>query len=232
MLLRRRQANVLLSGLCGILLLLFTSCGTNSAPIVTKPLPDFALSLSPASLSITTASSQNLAVSATASNGFSGTINVSLSGLPSGVTGTPSTFSLTPGTSTSIALTAAANAVVGKVIAVVITGTSGSLSHTDNLALEIDAPAPPPDFTLSFTPQSLTITAGATGQQVALSATAQNGFTGAVNVAVSGLPTGVTASPSTLSLAPGTPQNLTLTAAANAVDRKSDRNHYRHLRHH
>jgi hypothetical protein len=220
MLIRRRQANVLLSGLCGILLLLFTSCGTNSAPIVTKPQPDFALSLSPASLSITAASSQNLAVSATASNGFSGTINVSLSGLPSGVTDTPSTFSLTPGTSTSIALTAAANAVVGKVT-VVITGTSGSLSHTADLALEIDAPAPPRDFTLSVTPQSLTITAGATGQQVALSATAQNGFTGAVTVAVSGLPTGVTASPSTLSLAPGTPQNLTLTAAANAVAGKA-----------
>ena len=53
---------------------------------------------------------------------------------------------------------------------------------------------------------------------MALSATAQNGFTGAVNVAVNGgLPTGVTASPSTLSLAPGTPQNLTLTAAANSA---------------
>ncbi len=190
------------------------SCGSSSAP--GGPQPDFALSLSPQSLSITAASSQSLAVSVTASNGFSGTVMLSLSGLPSGVTSVPSTLSLTPGMPKIIALTAAANAVVGKAT-VIVTGTSGSLTHTASLALEINAPALPPDFTLSVAPQSLTITAGATGQQAVLSATAQNGFNSTVNVAVSGLPTGVTASPSTLSLSPGTPQNLTLTAAASAA---------------
>ncbi len=44
-----------------------------------------------------------------------------------------------------------------------------------------------------------------------------NSFTGTVAVAISGLPTGVTANPATLSLTPGAPQTITLTAAATAA---------------
>jgi len=77
-------------------------------------------------------------------------------------------------------------------------------------------PPTTPDFTLSIAPTSLTLTGGATGSAVNVSATAQNSFTGAVSVALTGLPTGVTASPTTLSLTPGTPQSITLTAAVTA----------------
>ncbi len=49
-----------------------------------------------------------------------------------------------------------------------------------------------------------------------LTATALNGFTGNVSVALSGLPAGVTANPASLSLTPGTPQSVTLTAGNNA----------------
>ena len=48
-------------------------------------------------------------------------------------------------------------------------------------------------------------------------ATAVNSFAGTVNVALTGLPVGVTASPATLSLAPGVAQNITLTPAITAV---------------
>ena len=50
-----------------------------------------------------------------------------------------------------------------------------------------------------------------------LSATALNGFSGTASVAVSGLPAGVTASPASLTLTPGTPQSVTLTAGNNAA---------------
>jgi hypothetical protein len=50
-----------------------------------------------------------------------------------------------------------------------------------------------------------------------VNAAAANGFTGLVTVAITGLPSGVTASPATLSLTPGSAQNVTLTAASTAA---------------
>jgi len=76
--------------------------------------------------------------------------------------------------------------------------------------------APLPDFGLSASPTTLTIVAGATGSQVSVLATALNSFSGTVTVTISGLPTGVTASPATLILTPGTAQSTTLTAAVTA----------------
>jgi hypothetical protein len=84
------------------------------------------------------------------------------------------------------------------------------------VALTVTA-APPPDFTLTVTPASLTLTAGALGQQISVTAAEVNGFSGTVAVTVSGLPAGVTVAPSTLTLTPGTAQTLTFTAAANAA---------------
>ena len=60
------------------------------------------------------------------------------------------------------------------------------------------------------------LTAGSTAQ-VNVSAEAFNGFTGPVSATVSGLPSGVTASPAILTLTPGTPQTITLTAVSNAA---------------
>jgi hypothetical protein len=75
----------------------------------------------------------------------------------------------------------------------------------------------PPGFSLAITPQSLSLTPGATGLPVQVAATALSGFTGSVSVALSGLPANVTASPASLTLTPGTPQSVTLTAANSAV---------------
>src|SRR5277367_2484016 len=73
------------------------------------------------------------------------------------------------------------------------------------------------DFSLTASPATLTLTAGATGQAVAVTANALNGFTASVNVTLSGLPAGVTANPSTLTLTPGTAQNVTLAASTAAA---------------
>jgi outer membrane protein assembly factor BamB len=75
----------------------------------------------------------------------------------------------------------------------------------------------PPDFTLTLSPASLTITAGAAGTQVGVTATAINSFSGTVSVAITGLPAGVTANPSAMSLTPGIAQSTTLAAATTAA---------------
>jgi outer membrane protein assembly factor BamB len=73
------------------------------------------------------------------------------------------------------------------------------------------------DFSLTTTPAAITLMPGVPGQQVSVNAAPVNGFTGMVTVAITGLPTGVTAEPATLTLTPGTAQNVTITAAATAT---------------
>ncbi len=206
----------LLAVLSAAISVAIAGCGTNASNSVTSPPPaaDFTLSASPSTLTLTAgAMGQGISVSATALNGFTGSVSVSLSGLPAGVTAAPSTLTLTPGTAQNVTLTALASAAAG-MATITFTGTSGTLSHTAMVALTVTAAAPPPDFTLTLSPTNLGLTAGASGQAVSVTATALNGFTGSVSVSLTGLPTGVTASPSTLTLTPGTAQNLTLTAAS------------------
>jgi hypothetical protein len=100
---------------------------------------------------------------------------------------------------------------------ITLTGTSGSLNHMAIVALTLTAAAPAPDFSLTVAPTSLALTAGAAGHAVVVNANALNGFTASVNVTLNGLPTGVTANPSTLTLTPGTAQNVTLTASSTAA---------------
>lgn len=73
-----------------------------------------------------------------------------------------------------------------------------------------------PDFTFAVSASTVSVTAGGAAQSVNLSATAVNGFTGTVQVAISGLPAGVTASPSTPSVTVGTPVAVSFTAASTA----------------
>ncbi len=209
-------ASVLASIFCAAILVSIAGCGSNASNTISAP-ADFALTASPATLSLTAgATGQTVGVTANALSGFAASVNVTLSGLPAGVAANPSTLTLTPGTAQNVTLTAASTAVAG-MATITLTGTSGSLNHTATVALTVTAAAPASDFSLTVRPMSLNLTAGAAGQVVAVTANALNGFTASVNVALSGLPAGVTANPSTLTLTPGTAQNVTLTAASTAA---------------
>ncbi len=78
-------------------------------------------------------------------------------------------------------------------------------------------PPPTQDFTLAVTPTSLTVQAGGVGSPVSVKATAVNSFLEPVTVTITGLPAGVTADPSSLTLAPGVAQSTTLIAASSAA---------------
>jgi hypothetical protein len=115
---------------------LSVGCGSVTA---TKSTPDFSFSANVSSLTLTAGgSAQPVKLSATALNGFSGTINVTTSGLSSGVTASPSTLSLTPGTQQTVNLTASAAATV-TTSTVVFTATSGMLSHSASVAVTVSA---------------------------------------------------------------------------------------------
>jgi hypothetical protein len=180
--------------------------------------PNFTLGATPATVSLTAnGTPATVSLLATAQDGFSGNVQVTIAGLPAGVTAQPSPLTLTPGTAATLTLTAPAGTAAGS-STVTLTGTSGSLTHTASVAVSVTAPPPPaePDFSLAVTPASLNLTVGAAGQPVQLTATALNGFTGTASLALSGLPAGVTANPASLSLTPGTPESVTLSAGNSA----------------
>ena len=150
--------------------------------------PNFSLSASPTSLTVTQGSSGSTTIKETPSGGFTGSVTLSASGLPSGVT---ASFATNPTTGTSVlTFTASATATTGT-STVTITGTSGSLTHTTTVSLTVSATATP-NFSLSASPASLTIKQGTSGTAT-ITETPSGGFTGSVTLSASGLPSGVTA---------------------------------------
>jgi uncharacterized membrane protein len=163
---------------------------------------DFALAGPASTVALTTGATAQINVSADAFNGFSGQVAASLAGLPAGVTASLSSLTLTPRTAQTITLTAAPNVATGSAT-LTLQGTSGTLSHNLEFPLAVSAQVAAADFSLSLNPSSLTLTPGGSAGQVALSATALNGFTGSI-----------AAQPSSFVLSPGGSQNISFSAAS------------------
>ena len=100
------------------------------------PTPDFTMSASPASASVTQGSSVTDTITISPQNGFTGSVALSASGLPTGVTASFNPSSTTG--SSTLTLTASSTATTGTKT-VTITGTSGSLTHTTTLSLTVNA---------------------------------------------------------------------------------------------
>ncbi len=191
-----------------LLLLLLISCGGSSPKSTSTPEADFSLSTTPSTITLNPGGpSQQLSITATSMNSFTGTITLTIAGLPAGVTAQPSALILTPGAAQNITFTAASLA-AAVTATLTLTGTSGNLTHSTTVSATV---TPPPDFSLSVSPASLTL-AGGSNSQVSVMANPINSFTGTVSVSVGGLVGGVTASPSTFNLTPGTAQTVTLNA--------------------
>jgi subtilase family serine protease len=178
--------------------------------------PSFTLSASPSSLSITQGNSGTSTITVTDAGGFTGSVTLAASGLPSGVT---AAFGTNPTTGTSVlTLTASSTATTGT-STVTITGTSGSLTATTTIALTVSATATP-NFTIAASPTSLTVTQGSTGTST-ITITSTGGFNSATTLSATGLPTGVTAAFSTNPVTPAAngsaTSTLTLTASSTAT---------------
>jgi subtilase family serine protease len=178
--------------------------------------PSFTLSASPSSVSVTQGASGTSTITVTDVGGFSGSVTLAASGLPSGVT---ATFGTNPTTSTStLTLTASSTATAGTAT-VTITGTSGSLTATTTVSLTVNTAASP-NFTIAASPTSLSVNQGASGTST-ITVTSQNGFDSATTLSASGLPSGVTASFSTNPVTPASggsaTSTLTLTASSSAT---------------
>jgi N-acetylneuraminic acid mutarotase/sugar lactone lactonase YvrE len=174
----------------------------------TIPVPSFTLAISPASLSITQGASGTSTITVSDKNGFTGKVTLAVSGLPSGVT---AAFATNPTAGTSVLKFTTSSSATTGAFTVTVKGTSGALSATTTLALTVN---PAPTFIMGASPASLTVAQGASGKST-ITVVNQNGFTGKVTLAASGLPSGVTAAFGT-NPTTGT-SILTLTASSTAA---------------
>ncbi len=116
-------------------LLLPLALGCGSHP--NTPVSGFTLSAAPATISLTNGgAAQAITVAATALSGFSGPVNLTLSGLPAGVTASPSTLSITPGQLRQIMLTAT-GAPVSSAAKITVTGTAGAFISSATATLAV-----------------------------------------------------------------------------------------------
>ena len=169
--------------------------------------PNFIVLSSPNTMTIAPSSSGTSTITITSVNGFSGSVTLSASGLPTGVT---AAFSPNPATSNStLTLTASAKAAKGTAT-VTITGTSGNLTNSIPISLTVAKPS----FTLTASPSTVILEPGGSGTS-AITINPVNAFSGNVTLTVSKLPAGVTAAFSPNPVTSGSVLTLMATKTSN-----------------
>src|SRR5713226_7198938 len=115
------------------------------------PSPDFGISFSSGSITLAQgATSAPLILAVSPMHGFQGDVQVTLSGLPSGVTSTPAgALTISAGSSASLTLSAASTAVTGN-FSLIAQATGGGDSHSASINGTVQAGAPPAASRTSF----------------------------------------------------------------------------------
>ena len=172
--------------------------------------PSFTLTATPTTVGINQGASGSSTITVQPLYGFSGSVNLAVAGLPAGVTASFSPTSTTG--SSTLTLTASSTAVPNSTT-LTVTGTSGTLTASTTVTLSIQGP----NFRLS---SGGTVNLGRGNSATSyVSVLDQYGFAGLVNLAISGLPAGVTASFSPNPSATGS--TITFDAAAAATPGQS-----------
>jgi cellulose 1,4-beta-cellobiosidase len=177
------------------------------------PATDFQLVVSPAALTLNQGESGSTTIIVGLTGGSTGSVALSASGLPAGVTqsfapatsaGGQSTLTLT---ASATAATAAAN--------VTVTGTMGSVTHSANLNLTVNT-ASSPSFTLSANPASVTIPRGGSAT-VDIRVQPSGGFNGSVGLVAEQVPAGINVRPSNPYPMSNSSTTVTIEATASAA---------------
>ena len=158
------------------------------AALIGSTQPDFTVAATPTSASTTAGGSVSYAVSVGAVNGFSGGVDLAVSGLPAGATPsfTPSSVAA-PGSSQLIVTSSSATAAGS--YALTISGTNDARTRTASVSFVVN---PSSDFGVSVSPSSRTVKRGGSASYT-VNVSFQGGFTGDVALSIAGLPPGSTA---------------------------------------
>lgn len=146
--------------------------------------PNFEIGAGPVTQTVTAGWAATYAISIRPIRGFVDPVNLSVD-LPAGTLGI---FSPNPATTSSMLTVTTSGATPGGLSLLAVAGTSGITVHTIYLALTV---TPPPDFSLSATPGSQTVSAG-NGTSYTTTVQSSYGFASLVSFNISGLPAGAT----------------------------------------
>jgi hypothetical protein len=193
----------------------FSNAANNCVlPPAGAPTPDFSITATPASQTVTAGAGTSYTATVTASGGFTGSVAFSVSGLPTGAGASFNPTSVTGSGSSTLSVSTSTTTPAGT-YTLTVTGTSGTLSHSTTVKLVVNPVGGVPDFTISVSPTSLNVTRGNTGRYT-VTIGAVNSFTGTVSLSVSGLGSRVTGTFSPASITGSGTSTLTVTAARNA----------------
>jgi hypothetical protein len=184
----------------------FPTCGG-------APTPDFTITATPSSRTIAQGGSDTYTITIGANNGYTGTVNLSAGGLPIGASVGFSPASITTGSGTSTMTVTVGGATTPGTYPLTITGTdsvTSTLTHSTGVTLVVPAP---PDFSISASPSSQTVTQG-NGTSYTATVSALNGFSGTVAFSTGTLPTGVTVSFNPTSVSPSGNSTATVTTSS------------------
>ncbi|MGA2889693.1 MAG: cellulase family glycosylhydrolase [Terracidiphilus sp.] len=148
----------------------------------------FTLAPSSAVLSLVQGASATDAITVTDTGGFTGSVTLAASGLPTGVN---ATFGTNPTTGTSVVTFTASSTAVAGTFPVTITGTSGTVTASTTITFTIGG-CDAASFTVAPLAVAVSVVQG-TSSTDTVTVGDSCGFTGSVTFAVSGLPSGVTA---------------------------------------
>jgi uncharacterized membrane protein len=190
-----------------------SACGAGGGEGGTQPPPaTLSLAIGTSALTIAQGASATSAITVGRTN-FAGTVALSGGTPPNGVTVSFAPASLTAGATSAVATVAVGPSTAPGTYALAVTASGSGVSSASGV---MTLTVPSPSFTLQASAPTASIVQGA-NTTLAFSIVRGGGFGDAVNLAVSGLPTGVTASFAPASIASGaTTSTLTLTAALNA----------------
>jgi hypothetical protein len=171
---------------------------------------NFSITATPATQTVGQGNTASYTLTVTRLNGFTGSVSLAASNLPSGASAqfSPSSTIDSSATTATLKLKAGTTTPAGT-YTVTVTGTSGSLVNTTTVQLVVQS-ASQPAFTVAASPASQTVAqGGASSYSVAVTRT--GGFAGSVALAVAGLPSGATATWSPSSDVASTATGATLT---------------------
>lgn len=153
---------------------------------VTAAQSDFSIATTPSSQTVSRRKGTSYIVRVTPSNGFTGIVSFSVTGLPSGATASFAPSSVSGSGSSTLTVNTSSSTPTGT-STLTITATSGTLTHSAHVKLSVA------DFSISASPSSRTVTKNSrTTYTVTVSALGP--FTSTETFSVSGLPARTSAS--------------------------------------
>ena len=179
--------------------------GTTNPP----PVGGFTVTLSQSTLSVVQGGTTTLTANIARTGSFTGTVDISTENLPAGVTATFAPASITSATtSTTLTVSAATSVAAGSYTFTIRGKATGLSDQTATVAMTVTAT---PTIALTLAPGAGSVVQG--GSTAIATTLTRTNFTGAVTLAVTGQPTGVT----TTVTPNGDAGTITVNVAANAT---------------